>query len=583
MHQLVVVCAVPDEGRAAWRNELRAIGLADDEVVITGHVDDEVLDALYAQAALFVFTSRYEGFGLPALEAAVAGAPVVTSDVSSLPEVIDHELALVPLDDVDGLAGRMADVLTDPARRDTLVAASARAANRHTWSAVAARTVAAYDIAADRARPRRFPRRSQPVRTRLALVGPYPPSKSGIATWSERLVNALDREADVDVFREGAAVMPDRGRHAVATGRRFPVEAFGRVIGASEYDAPIYTIGNGYHHRHTLDAALRAPGIVWLHETQLAGLYLTRAGLFHPGVEPTPADVERARRTMRDAVTRIHPGTEPLGDDDWWRTEAYDERGLSFLSDVVGSARAVIVSTDVAARAVRAVAPDGLDVHVLPLPFPAASTHRHAAGSRDDGRWIVSLGWVDPIKQPDVLMRAFARVRASVPDVRLAFVGELAPATRDELDALAKELDVSDAVVTTGFVTPDEYGDWIDRADIAVQLRATSRGEASAALNDALAAGIATVTNIPTAKEMPAEAVARLEADGTPLDAALASLLAELLGNDERRIALAAAAQHHAAQWGFADLAARVLEIVGATPRPAITGAERTRPPTAHR
>ncbi len=586
-HQLVVVCDLPDEGRAAWNRELRALGLGDDEVVLTGRVEQATLDALYEQAQLFVFTSRYEGFGLPALEAAVAGAPVLTTDVSSLPEVIDHDLARVADGDADALARRMATVLTDATVREELREASVRAAQRHTWPAVARRTIDAYGAAVLRAATvrGRIATRAPALRPRLALAGPYPPSKSGIAEWSERLVHALRPHADVDVFREGAPRLPARPdpspqEHAAGRNRRFPIDAFGRVLGAGAYDMPIYTIGNGYHHRHTLDAALAAPGIVWLHESRLAGLYLTRAGLFHPGIEPVPAEIERARRTMAEAVTRMHDGAQPLGDDDWWRTEAYDERGYSFLADVVASARGVIVSTERAAADVRAHTRPGVAVHVLPLPFPERSVRRNELdghGARDDdpdrSAWIVSFGWVDPIKQPDVLLRSVASVAAHGRNVQLAFVGELAPATRADLDARAAELGVADRLTYTGFVTREQYDGWLTRATIAVQLRSTSRGEASAALHDAIGAGIPTITNIPTAGELPHDAVVHLDAHGTALDGALTDAIEDLLRDADRRNAVARAARRHADAWRFDDLAARLLDIVRATPRAAVATA----------
>ncbi|HEY1738866.1 MAG TPA: glycosyltransferase, partial [Acidimicrobiia bacterium] len=557
-HQLVVVCDLPDAGRAQWRADLRALGLADHDVVLTGHVEDATLDALYTQASLFVFSSRYEGFGLPALEAAGAGAPVVTTDVSSLPEVIDHELARVPLDDAGALTQRIVDVLVDESAQVALRRASSEAARRHTWPTVANRTIAAY--AAASARRPAHSRVSPATRPRLALIGPYPPSKSGIATWSERLVHALAPHADVDVFREGDVVVPHRPGHDEPA-RRFPVAAFGRAVGGIEYDAPIYTIGNGYHHRHTLEAALRTPGIVWLHEARLAGLYLTRAGLFHPGDEPAPAEVERARRTMADTVVRLHgPSAAPLGDDDWWRTEAYDERGYSFTSEIVDAARAVIVSTDAAAEAVREVAHRRVRVHVLPLPFPERAVARagHRADEHQGEHWIVSFGWVDPIKQPDVIVRALGAAVERGHDARLAFVGELAPTTRATLDDLARELGVLDRVAYTGFVTSEEYDGWLRRADIAVQLRAVSRGEASAALHDALAAGIPTVTNIPTASDLPDDVVVRIDGSGPqPLDRTLADTLDALLTDASRRATLGDSARAHASRWRFDNLAQR--------------------------
>ncbi len=577
-HQLVVVCAVPDEGRRAWRNELRDLGLDDDEVVIAGHVDDATLAALYAHTSLFVFTSRYEGFGLPALEAACAGAPVVTSDVSSLPEVIEHPLAHVPLDDAEALARRMAEVLTDRSTSETLRGASARAAQTHTWSAVANRTRVAYDAvtASTLRRASATAGSAGPNRIRAAIVGPFPPSKSGIATFNARLVAALETTADIDVFSEGGECRPSTRSSPAPRHRHFPVDAFGRVFGSCGYDATIYTIGNGYYHRRTLAAALRTPGIVWLHEVHLAGLYQSSAGLFLPGVEPGPVDIERARRVMADAVVRLHgPGARPLGDDDWWRTEAYDEHGYSFLSEVVASARGVIVSTAVAAEAVRALATSDVDVHIVPLPFPKlAPLPALAALAPPGAMWVVSLGWVDQIKQPEVLLRAIAAVRADGTDVRLAFVGELAPRTRTELDVVAAELGVTDVLIYTGFVTTDQYAEWLGRADVAVQLRATSRGEASAALNDAIAAGVPTVTNMANALELPPNVVEHIDAtNGTALITELTTTLVRLLNDAPRREALSRAAVEHAASWRFDDLAARVLDIVAATSRQTPTAA----------
>jgi glycosyltransferase involved in cell wall biosynthesis len=90
-------------------------------VCFTGQVTDEELRALYAGALAFVFPSRYEGFGLPPLEAMAAGAPVVTSNVSSLPEVVGDAALLVDPMEPAAIAGGMARVLGEPRLREELV------------------------------------------------------------------------------------------------------------------------------------------------------------------------------------------------------------------------------------------------------------------------------------------------------------------------------------------------------------------------------------------------------------------------------------------------------------------------------
>ena len=85
-----------------------------------GFVPDATLAALYRLASVFVFPSLYEGFGLPPLEAMAAGTPVITSNVSSLPEVVGDAALLIDPMDAGAIADAMARVLGDAALRADL-------------------------------------------------------------------------------------------------------------------------------------------------------------------------------------------------------------------------------------------------------------------------------------------------------------------------------------------------------------------------------------------------------------------------------------------------------------------------------
>ena len=91
------------------------------KVRFLGFVPDATLSALYRLASVFVFPSLYEGFGLPPLEAMAAGAPVITSNVSSLPEVVGDAALLIDPMDAGAIADAMARVLTDDALRASLI------------------------------------------------------------------------------------------------------------------------------------------------------------------------------------------------------------------------------------------------------------------------------------------------------------------------------------------------------------------------------------------------------------------------------------------------------------------------------
>jgi len=116
-------------------------------VVRPGRVSSAALTALYRGATAMVFPSRYEGFGLPVLEAMQLGCPVLVADACALPDVVDGAGVVVAPDDPDAWATAIGDLLDDPARRARLVEAGRRRAAGFTWDAAAEALVAAWQQA----------------------------------------------------------------------------------------------------------------------------------------------------------------------------------------------------------------------------------------------------------------------------------------------------------------------------------------------------------------------------------------------------------------------------------------------------
>lgn len=141
-HRLVLV------GKEGWASEdlQRAISEAPPgrEPVFTGYVPDADLPALYAGADVFVYPSLYEGFGLPPLEAMACGTPVITSNTSSLPEVVGEAGVMVDPLDVHALAQAIRELLDDEPRRLALRAAGIRRAAEFHWDRTARETVKVY-------------------------------------------------------------------------------------------------------------------------------------------------------------------------------------------------------------------------------------------------------------------------------------------------------------------------------------------------------------------------------------------------------------------------------------------------------
>jgi glycosyltransferase involved in cell wall biosynthesis len=102
-------------------------------VTSTGHVSDDELLSLYRGATLFAYPSLYEGFGLPVLEAMMAGVPVLTSDVSSLPEVAGAAAIYVEPTDVGSITGGLQRGLSDKRLRTRLSTAGRARAKEFSW------------------------------------------------------------------------------------------------------------------------------------------------------------------------------------------------------------------------------------------------------------------------------------------------------------------------------------------------------------------------------------------------------------------------------------------------------------------
>lgn len=116
-----------------------------ERVRLVGFVDDQDLPALYTAAAAFAFPSLYEGFGLPLLEAMASGAPVITSDASSLPEVAGAAaISLAPTDEA-GWTAALLRLIEEPAEAERLRLAGFEQVRRFSWDAAARQLIRLYD------------------------------------------------------------------------------------------------------------------------------------------------------------------------------------------------------------------------------------------------------------------------------------------------------------------------------------------------------------------------------------------------------------------------------------------------------
>lgn len=146
-HKLVLA------GQAGWHAEavLQYANTLGDAVVLAGYVPGAELPLLYNAAEMFCYPSLFEGFGLPVLEAMACGTPVITSDVTALPEVAGDAAYLTDPYNVQELARALQHVANDPDRQRDLRTRGLARSKQFSWEHLADQTVAVYERAAGRA------------------------------------------------------------------------------------------------------------------------------------------------------------------------------------------------------------------------------------------------------------------------------------------------------------------------------------------------------------------------------------------------------------------------------------------------
>ena len=251
------------------------LGIADD-VILSGLVTDDELAALYNAATLVVHPSRYEGFGLPVLEAMHCGTPVVSTTASSLPEVAGGAAVLVDPDDVLGFAEAIQELVADPARRLELAEAGLAQVQRFNHEQLGRATLASYRaaLADDDAAP------SAPPRPRLAFWTPQPTQQDAIADDSVELLQHLRARFDVEVFVDGGFLpSPELLRRF----RIWHFDAYERRNTQAPFDAIVYQVGDSPH-SFMYEPRQRHGGLTGLHDLLERG-----------PVNPRPGDARQHR------------------------------------------------------------------------------------------------------------------------------------------------------------------------------------------------------------------------------------------------------------------------------------------------
>lgn len=137
----LVLAGIKGRAHGRVRSEARRLGLRDEDLVITGWVDEESLAALYRSARLFVYPSLHEGFGLPLLEAMAFGVPVASSTAASLPEVGGDAVFYFNPKDVEQMAAVIERALANRGEAEAMARRGAARCRLFSWERAARQTI----------------------------------------------------------------------------------------------------------------------------------------------------------------------------------------------------------------------------------------------------------------------------------------------------------------------------------------------------------------------------------------------------------------------------------------------------------
>mgnify|MGYP005853903113 CR=1 FL=1 len=313
---------------------------------------------------------------------------------------------------------------------------------------------------------------------RLAYFSPLPPQKSGIADYSEALIEHLRRHAELDLF-DGATAdwNPER------------------------YDVAVYQLGNNPFHIHAYETALEHPGVVVLHEANLHHLMAERtirrgdwdAYLREVAYDAGPDALAYARR-----VRALETGP--------------DYEGVPMLRRVLERARGVIVHSKYVAGKAREAGFTG-PVAVIPhgawIAEADRNEYRLRLGVAEQMPLIGIFGFLKPYKRIPESLRALRRLVRVEPRVKMILAGEPHPGL--PLDSLIRSLGLSASVRQLGFVPAEDLAGYLAACDVVLNLRYPTVGETSGTLLRALGLGRASiVSDVGAFRELPDDVCAKV-------------------------------------------------------------------------
>ena len=306
---------------------------------------------------------------------------------------------------------------------------------------------------------------------RVAFFSPLPPARSGIADYSEALIAAMRPLVELETFS---------GPH--------------QAFDPARFDIALYHVGNNGYHGYVYETALRHPGVVVMHESNLhhliADLTIKRSD-WDAYVRECEYEGGAGALAFAQRVRRLEVGP--------------DYEGVPMTRRILESARGVVVHSrfmEAEMRAAKYTGPCSVIPHGAWIPEADRNGFRHRLGLDELTPLVGVFGYLKPYKRIAESLRAFRRLVRLVPNVKMILVGE--PHPEFPVEAMIRSMGLSANVRVLGFAPIEHFVGYLAACDIVLNLRFPTVGESSGTLLRSLGLGKAVmVSDIGSFAEFP--------------------------------------------------------------------------------
>ncbi len=461
-HQLVIVCKMCEASVKRYTKLINDLKIRS-HVILTNFVSTEELIQFYNLAHLMAFPSKYEGFGLPVVEAWACGTPVLTSNNSSLGEIAGDGAVVVDPFNIKDITRGLEYALTEANLNEMLKIGQKRNEEIFNWKNVALLTIDSLN------RAELTKEENEEQRPRIAIFTPLPPIESGISDYSDDIIRSLSTYFDIDVF------IDDGYKTTTAFPENVKVYNHKAYLKMNAlYKDTVYQVGNSNYHVYMYDYIEKYSGTVVLHDFNMNGvaLYLKSIGKQELYKKFLYADFDEKDARM---IASYGASTE-----------------MPFNGIVINPAKKIIVHDKYSKNGILDKC-FGKRVFIVPLyakpeniPEDTESI-RAKYGYKKDDVIFSAFGLIAPSKRIMPLVTAFERFARDNPSAKLLLCGKQIEAMGSTLNDFIKEHGLKDKVKITGYIELDDFVNYIDICDVCFNLRYPYNGESSASLTRILA------------------------------------------------------------------------------------------------